>query len=178
MIDSEGVSFLVFGILLVDFFIFGMRLLDLSEEVLPLDCFVGVRLIVTKGEYTSGWLCSLVHSWVPDFFVVHQQKDFLHLSLWVLHRFCYLRKALLGQFEFFRFKNSCNVQLVQFFVYVVNAKLLEIIVCKVFESKDVQETNGLGDVFEAFFILVQLLGFNCLIHLDDEPVEHVIVQLL
>jgi enoyl reductase-like protein len=65
---------------------------------------------------------------------------------------------------------------VQFFIDVVDAKLLKVILFEVFKSKNVKQSNSLGAVGKVF--VINLLWLNRYVHSLDQPVEQVVVDLL
>ena len=64
----------------------------------------------------------------------------------------------------------------QLFIDVVDAKLLELVLFEIFEPEDIQETNRLGIRLEVR--ISDLDRLNGLVHLEHQPVEQIIVELL
>jgi hypothetical protein len=64
----------------------------------------------------------------------------------------------------------------QLFIDVVDTQLLEVILLKVFESKDIKQSNRLCSVLKTVFF--DLFRLDSDIHSLDQPVEQVIVDLL
>ena len=100
------------------------------------------------------------------------------MRLWILNPGGNICEALFCQVLLFSLENGCDVQLVQLFVDVVNTELLEIVVLKVLKSKDVEQTNRLRNLFEAFWIIVNFTRQDSPVHFEDQPIEEVVVELL
>lgn len=64
-------------------------------------------------------------------------------------------KSLTGKFKFLRIEDSWNVELMQLLIDIIDAHLLEIILCETFETENIKQTNSFSHLLEGIcsFIL-------------------------
>ena len=150
--------------------------LNLLFELLPLDISLLVTEVLRHSEDTIGvgQLEALVLRILAR--VVHQSEDFKHLRWWVLNFLSHGVKAFLFEIHLLGFEDGGDIELMQLLVDIVDTELFEVVVIEVFETENIQKTNSLGNLGKAG--VLHCLWLDCSIHLDDEPVEQVVVELL
>ena len=87
-----------------------------------------------------------------------------------------MAKAFFLKFHAFSLKDSGDVKLVELFIDVVDTHLLVVIKLEVLKTKNVQKTDCLGLILER--VLSPVGRLNRLVHHNNEPIKHVVKQLL